>query len=105
MSFSILVTEFAETYERECGDKPSELVLRVAEHILKVGNTLQERGRKDAQAGQKAYSAEIFHALVRKAFCLGPDDEHDMVDDIADLLQSNYMEGYYNGEKGVKHDR
>lgn len=94
MTLSPTVTEWAETYEQEHGHKPADLVLRIAEHILKVGKMLTEMGRKDAQQGKSAYPTDVFPALVVKAFRLNVDEGDETVQAVADLWQSDYMDGY-----------
>ena len=94
MTLSPTVTEWAEAYEQEHGHKPYDLVLRIAEHVLKVGKMLTELGQKDAQQGKSAYPADAFPALVVKAFHLDVDEDHEIVQDLADLWQSDYMDGY-----------
>ncbi len=94
MTLSPTVTEWAEAYEQEHGHKPSDLALRVAEHILKVGKMLNAVGRKDAIAGRSPASADVFPALVYKAFSLRRDECPETVQDIADIWQNDYMKGY-----------
>lgn len=94
MTLSPIVTEFAEAYEQEHGHKPTDLVLRIAEHILKVGKMLTELGRKEAQQGKSAYPADAFPALVVKAFRLDVDEGDETVQAVADLWQSDYLDGY-----------
>lgn len=98
MTLSPMVTEWAEAYEQEHGHKPADLVLQTAEHILKVGKMLTELGQKDAQEGKSAYPADVFPALVVKAFRLDVDEDHETVQAVADLWQSDYMDGYNTGE-------
>lgn len=98
MNLSPTVTEWAEAYEQEHGHKPADLVLRIAEHILKVGKMLTELGQKDAQQGKSAYPADVFPAQVVKAFRLDVDEDHETVQAVADLWQSNYTDGYNTGE-------
>lgn len=94
MTLSHTVTEWAEAYEQEHGRKPAELVLQIAEHILNVSMMLTELGRNDAQNGKKAYPSDIFPALVAKAFRMDVDEDHETVQAVADLWQSDYMDGY-----------
>lgn len=98
MTLSPMVTEWAEAYEQEHGHKPADLVLQIAEHILKVGKMLTELGQKDAQEGKSAYPADVFPALVVKAFRLDVDEDHETAQAVADLWQSDYMDGYNTGE-------
>ena len=87
--------EWAEAYEQERGRKPTELALQIAEHIEKVCKMLAELGRKDAQEGEKPYPAEVFPLLVRKVFHNIP--EGAAMKEIADLWQSDYMDGFEEG--------
>ena len=98
MTLSPTFTEPAEAYEQEHGHKPDDLVLRIAEHILKVGKMLTELGQKDAQEGKSACPADVFPALVVKAFRLDVDEDHETVQAVADLWQSDYMDGYNTGD-------
>ena len=98
MTLSHIVTERAEAYYQEHERKPADLVLRIAEHILKVGKMLTELGQKDAQQGKSAYPANVFPALVVKAFRLDVDENHETVQAVADLWKSNYMAGFDTGE-------
>lgn len=98
MSLSPLVSEWAEAYEQEHGCKPADLVLQVAEHILKVGKMLKNLGQKDAQEGKTPYPADAFPALVAKAFQLDPDAEHETVQAIAALREADYLAGYVEGK-------
>lgn len=94
MILSPTVAKLAASYEQEHGEKPGELVLQIAEHILKVGKTLTELGQKDAQKGRGAYSADFFPTLVLKAFGMDISKHPDTVQAVADLWQSDYMDGY-----------
>ncbi len=94
MKISPEVAEWAEAYEQEHGHKPHDLALRIAEHILKVGEILNGVGRKDASAGRSPASADVFPALVYKAFTLWLDECPETVQDIADIWQNDYMKGY-----------
>ena len=94
-----VVLAWAAVYEQEYGQKPGAEVLRMAEHILKVGKMLTELGQKDAQEGKSAYSATFFLGLVAKAFQLDAGKAHEMVQTVADLWQSDYMDGYQEGSE------
>lgn len=97
MNLSPLVAEWAADYEQEHGLRPAELVLQIAEHILKVGDMLKNRGEKDAQEGVEPYSAAVFPALVAKIFRMEGKEDYDVVQTVADLWRSNYMDGYEEG--------
>ncbi|MBE6960213.1 MAG: hypothetical protein E7448_05780 [Ruminococcaceae bacterium] len=88
------VAEWVAAYEQEYSNKPADLVLQIAEYILKVGTMLKEYGRKDAQEGKCAYPAQFFPDLVIKAFREGIEKHPDTVQAVADLWQSDYMDGY-----------
>lgn len=92
MTLSPTVTEWAEAYEQEHGHKPADLVLQIAEHILKVGKMLTERGRKDALDSVQPYPSVFFQMLAAKAFQLS--ESHETTQAISDLWQSDYMDGY-----------
>lgn len=94
MSLSPMVAKWATVYEQEHGKKPGELVIRIAEHVKKVCKILNERGQKDAQQGKCAHPADFFPALVIKAFGMDISKHPDTVQAIADLWQSDYMDGY-----------
>lgn len=97
MRLSPIVAEFAEAYEQEYGQKPAELLLQIAEHIQKVSKMFADLGQKDAQEGKSAYPADVFPALVVKAFRLDVDEDHESVQAVANLWQSDYMDGYNAG--------
>ena len=99
MTLSPMVAEWAAAYEREHGCKPADLVLQIAEHILKVGEMLTNLGQKDAQEGKKPYPADVFPAWVIKAFRLDVDEDHETVQAVADLWHSDYLVGYQNTER------
>ena len=99
ISHTPVVLAWAAVYEQEYGQKPGEEVLRMAEHILRVGKMLTELGQKDAQEGKRAYSATFFLDLVAKAFQLDTGKVHEMVQTVADLWQSDYMDGYQEGSE------
>ena len=94
MTLSPTVAKLAASYEQKYGEKPGGLVLQIAEHILKVGKMLTELGRKDAQEGRSAYSADFFPTIVIKAFGMDISKHPDTVQAVADLWQSDYMDGY-----------
>lgn len=94
MTLSPMVAEWVAAYEQEHGCKPADLVLQIEEHILKVGKMLTNLGQKDAQEGKTPYPADIFPALVLKAFGNDISKHPDTVQAIADLWQSDYMDGY-----------
>lgn len=97
MNLSPTVAEWAADYEQEYGHRPAESVLQIAEHISKVGDMLVNQGRKDAQKGKDPYPAAVFPALVVKAFRLEVDEDYETVQAVADLWQSDYMDGYEKG--------
>ena len=97
MKLETMVAEAAKYYEQKFNQKPTELAIRFAEHILKVGIKLIDLGRKNAKKGVEAYPAEDFTQLAIKAFQLDPDEERDLVQNVADLWQSYYMDGYLEG--------
>ena len=94
MTLSPMVAEIVAAYEQENGCKPADLVLRIAEHILKVGKMLTELGQKDAQLGKSAHPADFFPTLVIKAFGMDISKHPDTVQAVADLWQFDYMNGY-----------
>lgn len=94
MELSLYVTEIANIYEQQHGHEPEELILQIAEHILKVGKMLTERGREDAQQGKSAYHADVFSSMVLTAFRWDLCEDHETVQTVADLWQSYYMDGY-----------
>lgn len=94
MTLSPTVTEWVATYEQEHGHKPSDLVLRITEHILNVGKMFTELGQRDAREGKSAYPADYFPVMAAKAFRLDVDEDHEMVQAVAGLWQSDYMDGY-----------
>lgn len=98
MTLSPMVTEWAEAYEQGHGHKPADLVLQIAERIEKVCKMLNELGQKDAQQGKCAHPADFFPALVIKAFGMDISKHPDTVQAVADLWQSDYMDGYNTGE-------
>lgn len=97
ISHTPVVLTWAKAYEQEHGHKPSDLVLQIAEHIVKVCKMLNELGQKDAQQGKCAYPADFFPALVIKAFGMDISKHPDTVQAVADLWQSDYMDGYREG--------
>ena len=88
------VEEWIAEYERVYGQRPSELVVKICDHILKVSDILTDRGREDARNGQRPYPEKYFPVLARRAFHLDPDVEHDAVDKIGYLWWTMYMKGY-----------
>lgn len=94
MIVSPILTELAEAYEQEHGQKPSEPVLHIVEHIQQVGRLLKDQGRKDAQQGNNAYSANAFSMLVVKAFHLDAVEDRETVQAIAALWQDDYMSAF-----------
>ena len=92
MTLSPMVAEWVAAYEQEHGHKPADLVLQIAEHILKVGKMLTERGRKDALDGVQPYPAAFFQMLAAKAF--QRNESHETTQAISDLWQSDYIDGY-----------
>lgn len=94
MTLSPMVAELVAAYEQEHGHKPADLVLQIAEHILKVGKMLTNLGQKDAQEGKTPYPADAFPTLVIKAFRMDGNENPETVQAVADLWQSDYMDGY-----------
>ena len=94
MTLSPMVAEWVAAYTQEHGRKPADLVIQITEHILKVGKMLTELGRKDAQEDKTPYPADVFPALVIEAFRMDVDEDHETVQAVADLWQSDYMDGY-----------
>lgn len=101
MKLSPEVAEWAEAYEQKRGHKPNKLLVQVTEHIMKVNDTLTERGKNDAQKGKKALHADYFPELFRKVFGLDPEAHDEAVQAVADLWESAYMNGY-NAVKEVR---
>lgn len=101
MTLSPVVAEWVAAYEQEHGQRPSETSIQIAEQIRNVRKMFAELGRKDAQQSKNAYPADVFPALVVKAFRLNVDEDHETVQAVADLWQSDYMDGYNTGEESV----
>lgn len=97
MSLSPLVVEWVAAYEQEHGRKPTETTVQIAQHIAKVGAALQEQGAKDAREGRKQCRSEEFPALVCRAFHMSESEDHEFVASIAELWESDYLEGYQEG--------
>lgn len=97
MNLSPTVAEYVTAYEQEYGRKPAEIVIRMAEHIAKVGRVLREQGTKDALKGMNPRHQGEHEALVRYAFHLEPDEDLSFVEGVAELWQSAYMKGYREG--------
>lgn len=101
MSYSQIITDWVTDYEMEHGRKPSEDVLRVAEHIEKMGRKLIELGRKDRIDGKIAFSITFFRELVRHHFTIEDSDREDeLVNNIAVIWQADYMDGYNKRKEG-----
>lgn len=98
MSLASKVAECAAAYEQECGKHSAELVPQIAEQIQNVSKMLMNLGRKTAQQGKRAYSTEVFPALVAEIFRLDLVEDHETVQAVANLWQSDYMNGYNAGE-------
>ena len=94
MSLSTIAAKWATAYEQEYGERPSDMVLQIAEHIMKVRKRLTELAQKDAMEGMKPCSADDLQALVLKAFSPDPDRGHETVNAVADLWLAGYMDGY-----------
>lgn len=83
-------------YEQKYGQKPSEVAKKIIEHIIKVGDVLTNKGREDGQKGKRRYSDESFSQLVRDVFHM-TDADAGIVEGVADLWKSDYMDGYQEG--------
>lgn len=94
MTLSPMVAEWVAAYELEHGCKPADLVLQIAEHIEKVCKILYEQGQNDAQQRKCAHPADFFTDLVIKAFGNDISKHPDTVQAVADLWQSDYIDGY-----------
>lgn len=94
MTLSPTVAELVAAYEQEHGRKSTELAVQVLEHIAKVGDMLHQLGQKDAQKGDNARPVDVFPLLVVKAFQMDADEDQDIVEGVADLWYSEYMDGY-----------
>lgn len=101
MTLSPVVAESVAAYEQEHGSKPADLVLQIAEHILKVGKMFTNLGQKDSREGKAPYPADVFPALVIKAFRMDVAENHETVQAVADLWQSDYMDGYNDKSGGA----
>lgn len=100
MILSPMVAECAAAYEQECGKHSAELVPQIAEQIQNVSKMLMNLGRETAQQGERACSTEVFPALVAEIFRLDLVEDHLTVQVVANLWQSDYMNGYNTGEEG-----
>lgn len=67
---------------------------QVLEHIEKVGGMLHQLGQKDALTGNNARPVDVFPLLVVKAFQMDADEDRDLIEGVADLWYSEYMDGY-----------
>ena len=94
MTLSPIVAEWAAAYAQETGKQPCEKSLQLAERIEKVCKMLNELGQKDAQQSKCAHPADFIPALVIKAFGMDISKHPDTVQAVADLWQSDYMDGY-----------
>lgn len=98
MNLSPMVAEWAAVYEQENDRKPTEMVIQIAEHILKVGKMLTNLGRKDAEEGKIPYPATAFPTFVVKAFRMEVGEDHETVQVVADLWYTYYRDGYQQKE-------
>jgi len=94
---SINVAKFATVYEHENGQMPSEKAIQIAEHITKVGKMLADQGQQDALKGKTARHSAFFSSLVALIFPVALEDCK-TVQTVADLWQSDYMDGYIRKE-------
>lgn len=90
------VEEWIIAHEQKYGQKPSEAAKKIVEHVIKVGDILANKGREDGQKGKQRYSDEAFSQLVRDVFHM-TDADADVVESVADLWKSDYMDGYQEG--------
>ena len=104
MTLSHMDAEREEACKQENARKPDDLVLRVMEHIEKIGKMLTELGKKDAQKGKKPYPADAFPALVVKVFRIDADEDHETVEAVADLWESDYLGGYIGEKENVSNE-
>lgn len=94
MSYYPVVAEFAAEYEQEHGHRPDEMVLQIADHIMKVRKMLTGWAKKDAMDGKNPYSDDAFQELAIKAFNMDQDKDCETVQAVAELWQSCYMDEY-----------
>jgi len=94
MTLSPMVAEWVAIYEQKYGRKPTETAIRMTEHIVKVGGMLKKQAGRDIREGRKALQDEAFHSLVRWVFSMDKKQDPEFVQAIAELWQSDYMEGY-----------
>lgn len=99
MSVSPMVAEWVAAYEREHGRMPAEASVNIAEYIEKTGSMLQMWGAEDARNGTEPSRSETFSALVRQIFRLGEGKYPEAVQAVAELWETDYLEGYRKGGK------
>lgn len=99
MNISPMVAQWVAAYERENGKPPAAASVKIAEHIEKMGAMLQKQGTEDARNGTESNGSGTFRALVRQCFRLGEDEHPDAVQEVAELWEADYLEGYRKGDE------
>lgn len=89
------VAKFVTVYEHE--QRPSEKAIQIAEHITKVGKILADLAQQDALKGKTARNSAFFSSLVALIFPVALEDCK-TAQTVADLWQSDYMDGYIRKE-------
>lgn len=86
--------EYIKELETEKGNPVSRAVLHFAEQLDLVGHQFENRGREDAANGLPEPTEDMFLNWSKKIFA----DDLQLMEDVADIMQIQYMKGYNAGE-------
>lgn len=91
--------KYIPEYEKLAGKKLDSKVIRIIERLDVIGKQFESRGHEDAARNRPVAAANVFSSWANKVF----DDDPEMAEVMADLMQGCYMDGYQKG-RAVLHE-
>lgn len=88
------IDAYIKEFEGQTGKPVSGAVLRFAEQLDLIGHQFENRGREDAANGLPEPTEDMFLNWSKKIFA----DDLQLTEDVAGIMQIQYMKGYNAGE-------
>lgn len=89
--------EYIKEWEIDKGNPVNRAVLHFVEQLDLCGHRFENRGREDAANGLPEPTADRFLNWSKKYFA----DDLQLTEDVAAIMQKQYMKGYNAGETTV----
>ena len=97
MSLSPLSAEWPSAYEQETGRKPTEISIRIAEHIDRIGEQLTTQGKEDSSNHHAPMTFDRMLLLAHETFPNESASLPEFAQAVARTWECDYLEGFRGG--------